>query len=78
MPRRIEVHVKPRSRTQGVEVRSDGVWIVRVNAPAVDGKANAALVDVLAEYLACPRRLVTILSGHTSRHKRVEIPDDAA
>jgi len=46
----------------------------------VDGAANDALVTFLAATLGVPRRAVTILAGHTSRDKRVEIAgiDDAA
>jgi len=46
---------------------------VRVAARAVDGKANDALVDVLADYFDVPRRTISILRGHTSRAKLVQI-----
>ena len=46
---------------------------VRLAAPAVEGKANAALIEFLAEYFDVPRRNVSIVSGVRSRAKRVAI-----
>ena len=46
---------------------------VRIAAPAVDDKANTALVEFLAEYFGVPRRNVSIVSGVKSRSKRVSI-----
>lgn len=47
-----------------------------VTAPAVDGKANAAIVAALSDVLKIAKSKITILSGHTTRVKRIEI--DAA
>ena len=46
---------------------------LRLAAPAVDNKANEALVEFLAEYYGVPRGNVTIVSGVRSRQKRVVI-----
>lgn len=46
---------------------------VRVTAPAVDGKANKALIDMLAEYFNIRRKDVKIIRGEKSREKVVEI-----
>lgn len=46
---------------------------LRLAAPPVEGKANAALIEFLAEYFGVPRRNVTIVSGVKSRSKRVSI-----
>ena len=46
---------------------------VRLAARAVDGKANEALIEFLAEHYRVPRRNVRITSGLKSRQKRVEI-----
>ena len=46
---------------------------LRLAAPAVEGKANAALIEFLADYFGVPRRNVSILSGVKSRAKRVAI-----
>lgn len=46
---------------------------VKVHAPPVEGRANEALCEFLAEALALPRRAVTVLRGDTSRQKLVRI-----
>ena len=46
---------------------------IRLAARAVDGKANEALVEFLAEYFAVPKRSVRIVAGLKSRQKRVVI-----
>jgi uncharacterized protein (TIGR00251 family) len=46
---------------------------VKVHAPPVEGRANEALCDFLAEYLRVPRRAVDVLRGDTSRQKTVRI-----
>jgi hypothetical protein len=46
---------------------------VKVHAPPVEGKANDALCEFLAETLGLPRRAVTLVRGDTSRQKVVRI-----
>jgi uncharacterized protein (TIGR00251 family) len=46
---------------------------VRLTAPPVDGAANEALVEFLAESLDVPKRAVSIVTGHASRNKIVEV-----
>jgi uncharacterized protein (TIGR00251 family) len=46
---------------------------VKVHAPPVEGRANEALCEFLAETLGLPRRAVTVLRGDTSRQKLVRI-----
>jgi len=59
-----------RSELSGVEARG---LRVRLQAPPVDGKANAALVELLAGALDVPRRAVTVVAGATGRLKRVRV-----
>jgi uncharacterized protein (TIGR00251 family) len=67
------VRVVPRAgRTAIAGVRGDALAI-RLAAAPVDGAANVALITFLAETFSRPRRDVTIVSGHTSRDKRVAI-----
>ncbi|MDV2482265.1 YggU family protein [Methanoculleus sp. Wushi-C6] len=47
----------------------------QVSAPAVGGKANRAITDLVAERLQVPRSGVTIIAGHTSSSKTVAIAD---
>lgn len=46
---------------------------IKVHAPPVEGRANEALCEFLAEELALPRRAVTVLRGDTSRQKLIRI-----
>jgi uncharacterized protein (TIGR00251 family) len=69
----IDVRVIPRASKSGLAGMRDGAVLVRVNAPPVEGAANAALIDVLADALRVPRRAVTIVSGQRSRLKRVRV-----
>lgn len=73
----INVRVKPRSKKTGVEVSDDGALVLKMHEPPVDGKANKALVDTIAELYGIAKSSVRIVSGETSRTKRVEIPDGA-
>jgi uncharacterized protein len=70
---RIAVRVQPRaSRNELAGLHGDALK-VRVMAPAIEGAANDALVDLLCTTFGVSRRDVTIVSGATSRSKIVEI-----
>ena len=69
----IDVRVMPRAGRAGIAGTRGGALLVRLNAPPVEGAANAELVDVLAEVLDVPRRDVSIVSGATSKQKRVRV-----
>jgi uncharacterized protein (TIGR00251 family) len=67
------VRVIPRaSRSAVAGTRGDAI-LVRLQAPPVDGAANAELVRVLAAALGVPTRAVSIASGERGRRKRVSI-----
>ena len=70
---RFSVRVQPRSSRTGVEGLHGDALKVRVNAPPVDGAANEAVVEALAEALGVPRRAVRIVAGESSRTKVVEV-----
>jgi uncharacterized protein (TIGR00251 family) len=70
---RITVKVKPNSKTELVEKISKNEFVVRVKAPAKEGKANEAVVEVLSEYFARPKSRITILRGQAGKNKVVEI-----
>ncbi|MDH4067389.1 MAG: DUF167 domain-containing protein [Dehalococcoidia bacterium] len=69
---KIRVKVKPNSRTEEVSQESDG-FTVRVKEPPKEGKANQAVIKLLAEHFGVPRSQVRILSGFKSKNKVVEI-----
>lgn len=72
----VVVKVKPGSRKGPlVEVGLDGELTVYVREPAVDGKANDAVIRLLAAHLAVPRNRVELVSGAASRLKRFRIAD---
>ncbi len=70
---RFPVRVQPRASRTELAGTQHGALKVRLQAPPVDGAANEALVDFLAESLGVPRRTVRIVSGASSRTKVVEV-----
>ncbi len=70
---RFEVHAKPRAKVSRVLGVRQGALSVQLAAPPVDGAANAALIDTLAEALGTPRRDVSLVRGDGSRTKLVEV-----
>ena len=75
---RFAVHVQPRaSRSEIAGMHGDAIK-VRLAAPPVDGAANEALVELVADSLGVGRRAVRIVSGATSRAKTVEVEGVAA
>ncbi len=69
----IAVRAQPGARgAPGAETHGDYLK-VRVSAPAVDGKANAALIDWLAGRLGLPTRAFEWQSGQTARSKRLRV-----
>ena len=67
------VRVQPRASKNGVAGVMDGALKIRLQAPAVEDRANQALCTFLAELLKRPKSAVRLLSGERSRSKRVEI-----
>jgi hypothetical protein len=74
----VDIAVKPRSAREGVGPVHGDRLVVAVNAPPVDGKANEAVIRVLAEAFGVPRSAVTIVRGETGRKKTVRIAGIAA
>lgn len=70
----IIVRVKPGSKKGPlVQTSLTGELLVYVREPAVEGKANEAVVELLAKYFEVPKSHVQIISGHKSRQKIVSI-----
>ena len=67
------VRVQPRASKDEISGEMGGALKVRLRAPAVEDRANEALVEFLAELLKTSRSAVSILSGERSRVKRVEV-----
>ena len=69
----LRLRVVPGAARPGVVGRHGDAWKVRVAAPAEAGKANAAVVTLLAGALAVPRSRITVISGRSSRDKVVAL-----
>jgi uncharacterized protein (TIGR00251 family) len=67
------VRVVPRARQSAVTGVDEGVLHVRLAAPPVEGKANEALRELLAEVLGLRKSAVEIAVGEKSRHKTVRV-----
>lgn len=67
---KLALKVTPRARSEGVEgMNAAGELIVKVRAVAEDGKANAAVIAVIAEAFGIPKNRLNIAHGITNRHK---------
>lgn len=77
----LTLHIQPGAkRTEVAGLHGDALKI-RLSAPPVDGKANAALIEFLADRLGLPKSAVRLIGGQTSRRKVLEIasaPADTA
>jgi uncharacterized protein len=69
----VAVRVQPRASRDEVAGEMNGALKVRLQAPAVENRANEALCEYLAALLKMPKSAVRILSGDRSRIKRLEI-----
>ena len=74
----LEVRVQPRASRSEIAGRYGERLRIRLQAPPVDGKANAALVAFVAEAFGVPRAQVSIEHGLAGRDKRVRIADAPA
>jgi uncharacterized protein len=70
---RVRLRVSPGATRAGVVGRHGEGWKVRVRAAPGGGRANEALVRLLAETLSIPRAAVTLVSGQGARDKIVEL-----
>ena len=69
---KIRVRVIPNSKIE--EVATEGDWfLVRVKEPPKEGRANQAVIRLLAQYLSVPRDSVRISSGLKSRNKVIDV-----
>jgi len=67
------VRVQPRASKDEITGVINGALKIRLQAPAVENRANEALVELLAHLLKTPKSAVRILGGDRSRRKRIEI-----
>ncbi len=78
---RLHLRVTPNAsadRIEGTEHRDDGTAVLRVRVTAVPdkGKANAAVIALLAKALGIPKSAITLAAGETARFKTLRIAGD--
>jgi uncharacterized protein (TIGR00251 family) len=71
---KIQVKVMPNSRTEEVNQEGDS-FLVRVKEPPREGKANHAIIRLLAEHFGVHKSRVRILSGFRSKNKVIEVAE---
>ena len=69
----ISVITHPNEKQPRVEEDLTGMLHIYVSAPPLEGKANAAVIEALAQYYKVKKSVITLLSGHTSKYKRLNI-----
>lgn len=70
---RFQVRVQPRASGNEIAGREGDAIKVRLTAPPVDGKANKALIDFLAERLGVSKSALAIVAGQSARNKVIEV-----
>src|SRR5256885_13759159 len=70
---RLRLRVSPGAGKSGIIGRHGDAWKVRVTAPPEDGRANEAVVRLVADVVAGPRQAGTGVSGHGARDKTLEV-----
>ncbi len=73
MVSRIWFTVKPRAKTEEVRKTDEGQYLASVHAPPQQGKANKALIELLANYFSVPKTSVKIIRGQKGRRKLIEV-----
>jgi uncharacterized protein (TIGR00251 family) len=69
----LAVRVQPRAKRDEVVGERAGAVVIRVSAPPVDGKANAALCRFVAAQAGVPRSAVTVVRGESARDKLLRV-----
>lgn len=69
----ISIRLQPRAKREEVVGERAGAIVIRVTAPPVDGKANAALCALIAKVAGVPGSHVEVVRGQTSRDKIIRV-----
>jgi len=73
MVRKIVLTVKPNAASTKIKRVSDSEYVVAVRAPAENGKANRAVIELLADYFSVPKSAIKVMRGEFARKKLIEI-----
>ena len=71
----LQIRVKPHARVAARTAQPDGSWLAQVTVLPIDGRANDAVIRLVAVHFGVRRAQVRIKSGASSHSKRVEIDD---
>jgi uncharacterized protein (TIGR00251 family) len=66
---KIFVLVKPNCRQESVEKMEEGSYVIRVNAPPTEGRANERVIELLAKALGVAKTRLELISGHKGKRK---------
>lgn len=69
----LQVHVVPNAKANQIAGEHGDAIKIKLRAPAIEGKANAALIAFLSDRLRIPTQQVALLKGHKSRDKVIRI-----
>ena len=72
LPAKVNVTVKPNSKIEEVIPKDDG-FIIRVKEAPIEGKANEAVIRLLAKHLGVPKTQLRISRGLTSKTKVIQV-----
>jgi len=70
------IKAKPGGKANQISIADDGTIVIKIKAPAQDGKANDELVKFLSERLGLPKSKIRIVSGFAAPFKKLEIDAD--
>jgi len=73
----LRVRAIPNAGRSGIVGVRAGELVVKVQAPALEGRANRELVRLLASHLGVPRSSVELVGGESSHHKRLRLPSES-
>lgn len=70
---KVTVRVKTNQKTDLVTPKGNGVFEIRVKAPAMEGRANAAVIKLLSQYFHIQKSRIKIIIGTKAKTKLVEL-----
>jgi uncharacterized protein len=73
LPAELKIRVIPNAKKDEFTGYREGELVLRLNAPAIEGKANRAALEFVARFLGVPRSAVFLMRGERSRHKIFQI-----
>jgi len=69
------LRVQPNSKKEKFEVSKEGILKLKIRAPAIEGKANERIIDILAQCLGVRKSAIQIIQGFKSKEKLIQIQD---